>query len=97
MFEKLVRGILMESTIISRTHVRDFIISTVDSPDLGPETAIIDKYSAHPVERYDSIDLAKEGHKKWVKFIKDGNVEITKLGYPGLVGDEKITLNKKKD
>ena len=76
---------------IGRTKVREMIVSTVVTRDLGPETAILDKNGTHPVERYNDKIEAEKGHEKWVEKIKTEN-KIIKLGYPGLIEEEEITL-----
>lgn len=78
--------------IIDRTDVETVTISTVDTLDMGLETAIIANGDVIPVERYKTIELAKEGHKKWVKFITDGNKEITELSY-GPLKSRKVILD----
>lgn len=70
------------------------IVSTVNSLDLGPETAIIDRNGVHPVERYNSTELARDGHFQWVSKIEGGLREITKLGYMDVVEEEMITLKE---
>jgi hypothetical protein len=60
------------------------IVSTVDSWDMGPETAIIDAERTHIVERYVQIEEAKEGHEKWVLFAKTAK-EVTDVGYGDLI------------
>lgn len=48
-------------------------VSTVDSYDMGPETALIGFCgTVVPVERYDTAEEAKEGHKKWIEKAKKG-------------------------
>ncbi len=75
---------------IDRTEANGFIISTVDSYDLGPETAIVGANGTFPVERYLDRDDAKEGHKKWVEkcLSSEGNLKISELGYPGVFDAE---------
>jgi len=71
-------------------------ISTVETPDMGWETAIIDKQGPHPVERYGSLEQAKEGHETWTKrahFIK----ELTEIGYGDMIEDERIILERETD
>lgn len=83
------------STIIDRTDIDGFTVSTVNTSYCGPETAIIDAIGAHPVERYTTVEKAKKGHQKWVNFIKSGKRNTTKLGYGTIVGNIKITLKAK--
>lgn len=95
MFDDLMnlffRG-MSPSTPIERTAVDGFIVSTVDTKDCGPETAILDKNGAHPVQRYTSIEDAKAGHNKWTCYIKEGIRDITELGYGHMLEDKKIVL-----
>ena len=79
---------------ISRTEVGGFIVSTIDTTDAGPETAIVDKNDTHPVERYESWADASEGHKRWVKFIESGERKVTKLGYGTTIEDVEIVLEE---
>jgi hypothetical protein len=76
---------------IARTKVNGFVVSTVVSADMGPETAIIDANETYPVERYASEDAALEGHEKWIKSAVNG-ATITKLGYKSIVDDEQVVL-----
>lgn len=56
-------------------------VSTVDSYDLGYETALIDANGVHPVERYETLEEAKQGHKEWVEDIyKIDGKELLELG-----------------
>jgi len=80
---------------IDRTEIDGFTVSTVDSMDQGPETAIIDVNGAHPVEHYKTTEEATIGHAMWVSRIKNGLRAVTKLGYGSLVDAEKITLKSK--
>ena len=104
MFDPTMLGELMKSVLdpeataahgkrntIGRDKVRGMIVSTVDTQDLGPETAILDKNGTHPVERYNDRVDAERGHKMWVDKIKTEN-KVIKLGYPGLIEEEEITL-----
>ncbi len=67
-------------------------VSTVKTADFGYETALLDKNGAHPVERYKNLELAKTGHKKWVRKSRTMK-KIIKLGTPdGLIKNKEITL-----
>jgi len=88
----LIRGMTSSSTSIARVKVEDFTVSTVNSADMGPETAICSDKKVYPVERYDDIQSAKIGHLKWVKFLEDGNREIIDVGYGSIVGPKVINL-----
>ena len=76
---------------IGRDASGRFVVSTVDSPDLGYETALCDKKGAHPVERYDTLEEAEAGHKKWVSTAST-LTSVKKLGYGELVDDKQIEL-----
>lgn len=76
----------LELEDIGRTQCSNnsLFVSTVNTPDMGLETAIVDKNGAHPVERYSSEESARLGHEKWVKFCEDDSTlikTVTKLGY----------------
>lgn len=58
-----------------------YSISTVDTPDMGLETAILVGEDAYPVQRYASLEEALEGHKKWIQFIEQGNRTVEVLPY----------------
>ena len=96
LFNLLFNG-FKPTTPIDRSTIGGYTISTVDTCDCGPETAIIDANGSHPVERYNSIEEAREGHLKWVAFIGEevilkGNKTITKLGYGSSLPDKEIEL-----
>ena len=76
---------------IGRDKVRGMIVSTIDTQDLGPETAILDKRGSHPVQRYNDKVEAERGHAEWVKKVKTIKT-ITELGYPGVTEEREITL-----
>lgn len=80
---------------IARDTVNGYIISTVDSYDMGPETAVIDSEHTRILERYTSEIAARHGHKLWVKKalkFKKG-YKITAIGYGALVGNKKVLLS----
>src|SRR3972149_1512129 len=52
----LIRGMTSSSTSIARVKVEDFTVSTVNSADMGPGTAICSDKKVYPVERYDDIN-----------------------------------------
>lgn len=66
---------------VGKDKIKGFIISTVNSPDEGYETAIIDKNKVHIVEKYKSKELSIIGHKKWMKLIKNGKRKVKTLGW----------------
>lgn len=95
-FVSLVTSLMGPRSIcIDRTKCDNgLVVSTVNTSDMGMETAIISDGGAHPVERYgyDEIGDAKEGHKKWVAFCnQEGEKKIVKLGY-GCVGSREVIL-----
>lgn len=69
-------------------------VSTCHTSDEGYETALLDANGAHPVERYETKELAEEGHKKWVEFSKGANgLTVRKIGgWNGLIEDSYIVL-----
>ena len=79
---------------IARTEVDSLVVSTVDSGDCGPETAIISYEGTYPVERYETIAEAKKGHDKWVNIVSDPQFDgkILELGYMGVIEDQEIEL-----
>jgi hypothetical protein len=96
----LLTGITVQSGRIDILDPKDnkgIGVSTIDSSDLGFETAILDGSGAHPVERYDTLEQAKAGHAKWVKKAKAGLKHIVKLGYGDLIGSKKMKLVPRKD
>lgn len=68
LFSLLASDIFISNPIGRDILDNGLIVSTVDTSDMGPETAIIDKNGAHPVERYETVELAEEGHAKWLEF-----------------------------
>jgi len=70
-------------------------VSTAFTSDEGYETALLCGDEVHPIERYESKDLAIVGHNRWVeksKSMADGDV-INKLGgFGGLVDDELVVI-----
>ena len=70
------------------------VISSINSCDMGYETAIIDSIGqVIPIERYDSLDDLKTGHKKWIEFCMTNPIEVTKLGYETFVEPEIVKIN----
>ena len=56
-------------------------VSTVLAEDGAYETAIIDVFGAHPVERYEFLWQAEAGHERWLAFSHDcGFKRVTRLG-----------------
>lgn len=78
---------------LDRTDVKGLTVSTVNSCDLGYETAIIDKNGTYPVERYETRDEAGRGHEKWCKDAET-LATVIKLGYPDWSEDETVTLER---
>jgi len=90
LFDGISKG---AAPVIERDELEcGLIVSTVDSWDLGPETAIIDAAGVHPVERYDCKANALVGHKVWIEKINKGLREITKLGYGSFAEEQDIKL-----
>lgn len=89
LFDAIAKG---EAPRIARTWVNGLTVSTVNSWDCGPETAILDASRAYPVERYFSEEEALAGHERWVEKCRQGLTVITKLGYGHLIESETVTL-----
>lgn len=67
-------------------------VSTVDTPDLGFETAITDAAGTYPVERHATEEAAAVGHRLWVA-AAPGLTQVTRIGTgDGAVPDERVTL-----
>lgn len=88
-FERAVLGEEVAEGL--KTAVDDLVVSTVDTTDLGWETAIMDAEGAHPVERYESARQAKKGHKRWCKRVV-GETSIPEIGYGTLLEGEPRAL-----
>ena len=77
-------------------NISGITISTVLTSDEGYETAVIDNNGVHPVQRYDTKENTKKGHKLWCE--KAPKLEkITKLGWTGVVDEEEIILERETD
>lgn len=78
----LIESFLKETKPIKRTILKNGLtISSVCTPDIGFETAILDFSSAIPVERYQTLKECENGHEKWVEFALTNPEQVTKLGY----------------
>ena len=77
------------------------MVSTMDTPDYGLETAILAKNGTFPVERYEDCEGALKGHKRWKEYLIKINAwnlkpTVTCLGTNGIgcnKKNEKITLD----
>lgn len=89
---------MLKTHRIAKTSTKHFVISTVNTEDAGPETAICDAEHARPVERYNSLQEAEEGHEKWVEWCKKNEkketVKIKELGYGDFCEPQETTLVK---
>lgn len=81
-----------EQRKIERTICKNgIIVSTADTTDEGYETALIDKNGVHPVQRYETMQDAVEGHSTWVEFARDGHGKtITELAWTGMPTKEVV-------
>lgn len=78
---------------VARTAIKGYIVSTVDSYDMGMETAILHQGGSVPVERYPSREAALDGHARWINFCRSRRSKlVTELGYGTLVKDKKVRL-----
>jgi hypothetical protein len=89
---KLFKGCVVPPEKFLRDEAGGVVISTVYAPDLEVyETAVLDRMSSYPVERYATREEAKVGHEKWVE--KAASLtEVLALGFGSLIPDEMVTL-----
>ncbi len=82
----------MEKEQIDYECVDGLIISTIFAGDIKKyETAIKDKHYVYPVERYDSLEEAKIGHKQWAAAALN-LTKVIMLGYGVSVADKEVEL-----
>lgn len=81
----------LEERKLGRTEIGKITVSTVYTPDMGYETAILDSNGVYPVERYTSKELASKGHEVWVEKAPT-LTEVTQLGYGSLADEETVKL-----
>jgi hypothetical protein len=75
-----------------KVHVAGLTVSTVDTWDLGWETAVIDAAGTHAVERYATEAEALAGHARWVAAAPT-LTEVVRIGTgDGAVDDVVVTL-----
>lgn len=93
-------GLFGSSTPIKRTRIHNFIVSTVDIPDKGYETAILGD-DVVPVKRYLSYESAIGGHDEICNMIyESGNnsMYMAKIGgWNGLVEDKEVVIHPFED
>lgn len=92
----LAKGVMSGAApdVVPKEIANGLIVSTIDSHDLGYETALMDKSNTFVVERYDSEEEARVGHSNWVKKCEDGIETITTLGYKSLVDEKNVPLER---
>lgn len=73
--------------IVPPTDVAGLRVSTVDTVDCGPETAIVDAVTTYPVERYETRAQAEAGHRAWVERAP-GLTRVTCLGYDEIPAED---------
>lgn len=93
LLETVSKGV--RTKILARTEVDGLTVSTVETNDMGPETAVIDAAHAFPVERYETQAEALAGHNKWCEMVK-GLTAVKALGYGSLVDSEVRILKRRK-
>jgi hypothetical protein len=69
-------------------------VSTVNTYDMGYETAIRDAERAIPVQRYKTEQEALAGHAAWLAKLPT-ITKVTYLGYGELVEPEVVTVKRK--
>lgn len=63
-----------QENVVQKTFKAGLKFSTMNTPDMGYETAIEDSVSIYIVERYKSKDKALNGHIKWVLLAEELDV-----------------------
>jgi len=95
-FLNMTRSIIKNSDSppesIGKTEIKGLVVSTVNTHDMGWETAIIDSLRAHPVQRYETREKAEAGHKYWEKIAGIGIGRINRLGYNKSIPSEEYVL-----
>jgi hypothetical protein len=79
---------------VDRTEVGGLTVSTLHTADVGYETAVCDRSHAYPVERYDSLEAAQAGHRRWVERAP-GLTSVMRLGYGHNVPPEVFELERR--
>ena len=78
---------------LGKSFVNGFGVSTVNSHDLGWETAVCREGGKwHPVERYFTREEAEAGHVRWQQRAEAGLTTVLDLGYPDYVDAEEVEL-----
>lgn len=78
-----------------RTKINGLIVSTIFTPDMGWETAVVDAVRACPVERYCSEEQAAEGHERWCRWAADdSNTKVHRLAWLYGVGEQDFELER---
>jgi hypothetical protein len=96
MFGRLLIGLTQSSTRLAFDVAEGLGVSTVDSADCGPETAICTADATIPVERYATREAALEGHAKWLSWVKDRtHTHVLRLGYKDLTEDDVVLIKRR--
>lgn len=96
--EKMIQvGILGQAVSppyqLEKRFIGDFAVSTVNSLDMGWETAVArQNESWHVVERYETKEQAIAGHARWCERAAEGLTTVTDIGYPGAIEPKEVTL-----
>lgn len=61
----LYKNYNIEEAIVEQSEVNGLMVSTVNTPDRGYETAILDVNNVYVVERYNNAEDAINGHISW--------------------------------
>jgi hypothetical protein len=79
--------------VIRKVFVAGLVVSTVETNDIGWETAIaiIGSDDWHPVERYPDQESAGRGHDWWIERAPD-LIQVTDLGLPGYEKPRLVSL-----
>lgn len=81
--------------VIEKAFVAGLAISTIETHDIGWETAVAVQGSEdwHPVERYPDQAAAEAGHARWIGAAPD-LTEVMDLGLPGYSEPKLIPLHR---
>lgn len=93
----LMTGLSTPSIPIARSNPDELLnrgigVSTVNTADMGLETALLHRDGVSPVQRYDTKAEAQRGHDTWVTIVRqreEDKLQIRELGYGGFPAERK--------
>ena len=78
---------------VAKDKVDGVEVSTAWTSDEGYETAILDSLKVIPVERYQTLREAKEGHLTWVNKVKDLE-KVEQLEYRDILTNKVVNITR---